>query len=150
MYSLRRRGFTLIELVVVIGIIAVLVAIVLVALNPARQFQQANNTKRRSDVSAILNAVEHYAVANRGVYPAGVLTSVQTIEQSGGVDLCSMLVPTYIAALPVDPLTNNGTAVTDCTSAYNTNYTIFKSAANSRLTVAAPASQLGATISVTQ
>ena len=145
----KYTGFTLIELTVVIGIMAVLVAIVLVALNPARQFKQANNVKRQSDVVAILNAVQHYSIANRGVYPGGISTSVQTIEKTGGIDLCSLLVTTYIAALPVDPLTNNGTAVTNCTAAYNTNYTIVKSTTNSRITVAAPAAELGATISVT-
>lgn len=146
----REYGFTLIELLVSMGIIATLIAIVLVAINPSRQFSQANNTKRRSDVVAILSAVQQYIVANKGVAPAGISTSVLTIEKAGGVDLCSLLVSTYIAALPVDPLTNSGTAITDCTSSYNTNYTIIKSASDSRMTVAAPAAELGATISVTQ
>jgi hypothetical protein len=56
-----------------------------------------------------------------------------------------------MAALPVDPLTNNGAPVTDCTAAYNTNYTIVQSAANSRITVSAPATEIGAVdISVTR
>lgn len=132
------------------GIVAVLIAIVLVAINPSRQFQQANNTKRESDVAAILNAVQQYAVANRGTYPAGITAAVQTIEKVGGVDLCAALVTTYLAALPVDPLTNSGTAVTNCAGAYNTNYTIVKSATDSRITVAAPAAELGVAISLTQ
>ncbi len=41
----QQKGFTLIELLVVIGILTVLLSIVLVAINPARQFSQANNTK---------------------------------------------------------------------------------------------------------
>ena len=150
MVSHKPTGFTLIELVVVVGIIAVLVSIVLVALNPSKQFKQANNTKRGSDVTAILNAVQHYAAANRGIYPAGITTTAQTIEKTGGLDICSLLVTTFIAALPVDPLTNNGTAVTDCASSYNTNYTILKNAADNRITVSAPAAELGATINVTQ
>lgn len=146
----RNEGFTLIELLVSMGIIATLVAIVLVAINPARQFSLSNNTKRRSDVVAILSAVQQYIVANRGVAPVGISTSVLTIEKNGGVDLCALLVTTYIAALPVDPLTNSGAAVTDCTSAYNTNYTIVKSAVDSRLTVSAPAAELSASVSATQ
>ena len=146
----RSKGFTLIELLVSMGIITTLIAIVLVAINPARQFALSNNTKRRSDVVAILSAIQQYIVANRGVAPVGISTSVLTIEKSGGVDLCALLVTTYIAALPVDPLTNSGTSVTDCTSAYNTNYTIIKSAIDSRLTVSAPAAELGASVSATQ
>src|SRR5258708_40088409 len=61
-----QRGFTLIELLVVIGVLAVLLAIVLIAINPARQFSQANNTKRSSDVNAILNSVHEYAADNKG------------------------------------------------------------------------------------
>lgn len=150
MCTQKRTGFTLIELLVVMAITAVLIAIVLVALNPSRQFKLTNNTKRKSDITAILNAVQQYAVANGGTYPAGLSNTAQTIEKTGGIDLCSFIVTTYIAALPVDPLTNNGVTVTNCSAAYNTNYTIVKSAMNSRITVAAPAAELGVTISITQ
>lgn len=144
-----QKGFTLIELLVVIGVLAVLLAIVLIAINPARQFSQANNTKRSSDVNAILNAVHQYAADNRGTLPTGITTTAQSIG-SAGADICSDVVPTYIAALPVDPLTNNGTAVATCSGTYATNYTIQTSASDNRITVSAPAAELGATISVTR
>ena len=141
-------GFALIELMVVIGILGVLLAITLVAINPSKQFQQANNTKRRSDVNAILSAVGQYIVENKGQLPTGITTTVQTITNTAA-NLCSLLVPTYIAALPVDPLTNGGNPVTNCGAAYTTNYTIVKSATG-RVTVTAPAAQNGETISVSQ
>ncbi len=145
----ERRGFTLIELLVVIGILAVLLAITLIAINPARQFSQANNTKRSSDVNAILNAVGQYAADNKGTLPTGITTAAQTVSNTGA-DICASLVTQYLAALPVDPLTNNGTPVTNCAAAYNTNYTIVRSAADNRLTVTAPAAELNAVISVTR
>src|SRR5471030_1231434 len=119
-----QKGFTLIELLVVIGILAVLLSIVLIAINPAKQFSQANNTKRRSDVNAILNAIDQYAADNSGTLPGGITagTTGVDIKKTAGADICASLVTKYMAALPVDPLTNNGTPVTDCTSAYDTNY----------------------------
>lgn len=144
-----RKGFTLIELLVVIGILAVLLAITLIAINPARQFSQANNTKRASDVNAILNAIGQYAADNRGTLPAGITTAAQNVANTGA-DICSSLMTQYLAALPVDPLTNNGAPVTDCTQAYDTNYTVVRSAADNRITVTAPAAELNATISVTR
>lgn len=150
MKSARRgEGFTLIELLVVIGILAVLLAITLIAINPARQFSQANNTKRSSDVNAVLNAVGQYAADNKGVLPAGITTTTQTISDTAA-NICGDLVPKYIAALPVDPLTNNGTAITNCSAAYTTNYTVIKSATDNRITVTAPAAELSATISASR
>src|SRR5581483_10664502 len=68
----REKGFTLIELLVVIGILAILLAITLIAINPARQFGQANDTKRRSDVNAILNAIGQYTASNTGQLPTEI------------------------------------------------------------------------------
>jgi prepilin-type N-terminal cleavage/methylation domain-containing protein len=144
-----RRGFTLIELLVVIGILAVLLAITLIAINPARQFAMANNTKRSSDVNAILNAVGQYMADHRGALPAGITAVDQEISDTAA-DICADVITTYIAALPVDPQTNNGTPVTACGAAYATGYNIVQNAADNRITVSAPDAELGASISVTR
>jgi prepilin-type N-terminal cleavage/methylation domain-containing protein len=145
-----QKGFTLIELLVVIGILAVLLAITLIAINPSKQFSQANNTKRRSDVNAILNAVDQY-LADFKILPSAI-TETSTEISNEGVNICSDIVPTYIAALPVDPQTNGGASIaeTDCTGTYSTGYTISKSATNNRITVSAAAIELGDQISVTR
>jgi len=150
LFKTSSKGFTLIELLVVIGILAVLLAITLIAINPAKQFAQANNTKRRSDVNAILNAVNQYMADNRGTVPAAI-TATATEISDAGADLCSILVPEYVAQFPVDPQTNNGDPIPDtCPVGYTTGYEISQSAADNRITVDAPDAELGETITVTR
>lgn len=146
----KQSGFTLIELLVVIGILSVLLAITLIAINPSRQFSQANDAKRSSDVSAILNAISQYQVDNKGALPAGIGASAATIGNGvGEADICTDLVPTYIAALPADPTVNNGAQIdeTACAGTYANGYTVLNN--GGRVTVAAPSAENG-TISVTR
>src|SRR6266576_3754490 len=118
----NQKGFTLIELLVVIGILAVLLAITLIAINPARQFAQANNTKRQSDINAILNGIHQYAADNAGALPANMpaagAAAVVIQKAAGGADICASLVTRYLAALPADPTQANGAPITDCASQY--------------------------------
>lgn len=144
-----KKGFTLIELLVVIGILAVLLAIVLIAINPARQFAQANNTQRRSDVNAILNAVHQYAADNNGTLPAGITTTAANVA-STGANVCALLVSDYLAALPSDPTLGTPVDEAGCAAAYDTGYTIVTSATNNRVTVTAPTAELGEVISATR
>jgi type IV pilus assembly protein PilA len=117
----KKRGFTLIEILVVIGIIAILAAIVIVAINPARQFAQARNTQRESNLNTILNAVGQDLADNKGIFTCaglGTIPVVTPMNPASGrnigtptsatiVDL-SCLVPTYIPSqIPLDP--TNGT-----------------------------------------
>ena len=157
--SNNQKGFTLIELLVVIGILAILLAITLIAINPARQFSQANNTQRRSDVNAILNAIHQYMADNNGTPPAGINTTVKTITSTAGatnIDLCTagLLVSQYIADLPLDPQTGTeapaASVCSDVGATYDTQYTVVQSAADNRITVAAPDAELGETITVTR
>lgn len=152
------HGFTLVELLVVIGILAILLAIVLIAINPARQFAQARNTQRASNVNAILNAVTHYAADNNGNLPAGIDATVKTITSTAGatnVDLCSALVPRYVADMPLDPTVGTespaGSLCTAALATYSTGYTIVQSSAtDNRITVAAPSAELGIGVSITR
>ncbi len=143
------KGFTLVEVLLVIVIIAILAAIVIVAINPARQISQANNTQRESNVKTVLDAVHQYTIDNNGLIPTAITGTATNISSTAGdIDLCTDLVPTYIAEMPYDP-NATGASFTDCTD-YNTGYTIMQDATTSRLTVSAPSAELAEVITVTR
>lgn len=149
MNTLRLRGFTLVELLVVMGILSVLLAITLVAINPQKQFQKTSNTQRLSDVGQILSAINQYAIEQKGQLPAGIGATPKSIS-STGANLCAALVPEYLPALPSDPLSaSQGAPVSDCAAVYDTGYTVVATG-NNRVTVAAPSAEQGASISATR
>lgn len=147
-----QKGFTLIEILLVVAAIAILAGIVIVAINPAKQLGDTRNAQRRSDVTTILNAAYQYAIDNNGVLPTGIGTTTPTEICAAGVatstcatdnliDLSVLsLNSKYVTAIPSDPqkVTANGAG-----------YTIIKSV-DGRLTVAAPLAEQAATITVTR
>ncbi len=146
----NKEGFTLIEILVVVALIAILATITFIAINPARNFRDTRNAQRSSDVLQILNAVTQYtseqgndldslataAGVVGGSFQACPLTDV---IGTGDADLATALTPTYIVGIPQDPSTGTGA---------DTGYTICEEASG-RVTIAAPDAE-GTTISVSR
>lgn len=93
----KNSGFTIVELLIVIVVIAILASITIVAYNGIQS--RARDSVRSSDIEQVKKAVELYYVDN-GSYP-----SVGTDNTGYNLPtLATALVPKYMAVLPTDPL----------------------------------------------
>src|SRR3989344_8984724 len=120
----NRKGFTLLELIIVVAIIALLAAATFVAVDPAKRIGNAQNAQRWSDVTAVMNGVLQYVVDNNGTYPnnanwtnnelyqlgtdtsncnTGCTASSTTQAACLNLSASTALVETYLATIPTDP-----------------------------------------------
>ncbi len=146
----RQVGFTLLEVLLVVAVIALLAGIVIVAINPNKNLVGTRNSQRSADVNTILNGVYQHSIDNKGTLPAGITNTATEICATGGGSCTSLVnlsaITTsgkYLVSIPKDP---------QCPSVCSTDgvgYTIMKDA-NGRVTVAAPDAEQSKTISVTK
>ena len=142
----NNKGFTLIEILLVVAAIAILAGIVILAINPNKQLGDTRNAQRRADVNTILNAVYQYTIDNSGTLPTAITTTQTEICKTsatctGLIDLSVLTASEkYLTTIPYDPTggSTNGAG-----------YEI-KKTANGRITVVSPDAEQSATISVTR
>jgi general secretion pathway protein G len=95
-----QKGFTLTELLIVIGLIAILSAAAITIFNPLGQIEKSNDAKRKSDLSQISRALELY-YNDTGRYPPSTL-DYRISYNSNPVAWNTAWQP-YMAKLPADP-----------------------------------------------
>jgi type II secretion system protein G len=109
-----QRGFTLVELLVVVMIIGILTTIVTVGLQSAKN--KSRDAKRIADIKTIQLALATYYNDN-GFYPRHIYAASNA--NPGVSDPANGLAPAYLSVVPKDP---SATASTDCnTTGINTN-----------------------------
>ena len=123
------KGFTLIELIIVIAIISLLAAATFVAVNPARRVGNAQDATRYQDLMAIADAYQTYLADNNSTPPTNtsdgttymIATTTPTVVVSPAscdstttpsrfVVLDTLVSTGYIGQIPLDPAysyTNN-------------------------------------------
>ncbi|MDO8575311.1 MAG: type II secretion system protein [bacterium] len=133
----EKKGFTLLEVVMVIGIIAVLSSVSLAAINPNRQFKLARDSQRTSNIQSIANAIGQNMSEHGGILAcaSGTAPTISTTTKvikykindetfnDGGIDLYRCIVPDYLANLPLDPSKSEAylISVEDYNSMYSLN-----------------------------
>ena len=143
-----RRGFTLLEILLVVAAIGILAGIVIIAVNPGKQLGDTRNAQRRTDVNTILNAVYQYSIDNNGNLPTSITVTPTEVCKTGAgsctslIDLSVLTTDEkYLTSIPIDPSAN-------C-NANGVCYQISKSA-NGRVTISAPDAEQDAVITVTR
>lgn len=121
-----KKGFTLIELIIVVAILGLLAAALFVAIDPAARIGAARDARRYTDVSSILNAVLQYTIDANGLPSAVNGLTADTYYAVGDIGtgmgcseidgraltatvLAPQLIDKYLATIPSDPTYSGAT-----------------------------------------
>ncbi len=108
----RERGFTLLELMVVVGLVAILASLVMVALGTARG--KGGDAGVKSNLHTIANQAELFMTANNSYLPAGGSTfSIATCPTYNGAGT-NMLSKDKVIADSIAQAVSNGGNGSSC------------------------------------
>lgn len=132
-YDPQRRAMTLTEVLIAMAVLGILASIVLLAVDPNRQFEDANDAKRRQDLKVLTDAMYQYQI-DHDTFPEfknsptidELHRPVCSVTDQANEFFCFfsvpqrlplwLLIPDYLAELPHDP---------DNTVEYETGYVMW-------------------------
>jgi len=97
----KQKGFTIVELLIVIVVIAILAAISIVAYNGVQT--RARDTIRKNDVAAIVKAIELYKADNGEPFPVGNTGWCTQLSNPAYQTTVNALKPYMNNKIPQDP-----------------------------------------------
>jgi len=80
-----KKGFTLLELLIVIGILAILSTTIVLVINPAELLKKARDSQRISDLNTVKTAIAYY-VTEESSPSIGSLSTAQTYSDVSSVN----------------------------------------------------------------
>ena len=83
------KGFTLMELLIVIGVLGILAAGLLAAIDPFEQLKKARDTNNRSATIELLSSFTRY-YANHGAFPWNMTTPTTNCDRAIGKPLAAL------------------------------------------------------------
>lgn len=102
------EGFSVLEALIVIAVIALLVAVTYLTLNPSMNISNNRNALRKTDVIQIADATRSFLnTEGRTLAELGTIATCPSTTKIGkvteGIDLGAKLVPDFAVNMPVDP-----------------------------------------------
>lgn len=142
---MTKKGFTLLELIIVVAVISLLAAATFVAVDPAKRIGNARNAQRWADITSIADAFMNYTADNSGTYVTttvnGTTYQIQNVRSgasSAGTCTASTTATTFVSLFGLVDSGYVGTINNDPSGADNnsTDYYFMKDA-NGTVTVGA-------------
>jgi prepilin-type N-terminal cleavage/methylation domain len=105
-----KKGFTLLELLIVIGILAILSTTMLLVINPAEMLRKARDSQRISDLNNLKSALSLYLtdVANPSLAPADNTAYISN-NVSNALSQATACIPSGYSATSSNSVAINGT-----------------------------------------
>ncbi|HMO78810.1 MAG TPA: type II secretion system protein [Candidatus Paceibacterota bacterium] len=118
---MKNKGFTLLEILIVIAILTILFAIITIYLNPPYIFSKSYDSQRLTDSNTLEKAIQQYFIDHKNYSDLDISKENQEICDTGFIENnlekqikqngnclgflnMTKLVPTYLAGIPTEPL----------------------------------------------